>query len=194
MSSSSGGPNGEKLASGLEGAKKEADASPTGGNAVSQTTEQCPKCDCCGEDAHSKGQSITEDQFYGLEPVTCANGTVVPADPPNAQSYIRNLRAQCPGQFSQPPCNNYFIATADEKHAILRTWKGNKGGEARAAIGAADGEDVSHRVPKAAGGCPVGKGNLTKSSDLSAECQKAEGTLANRQGKRATLLRAGAGV
>ena len=42
-------------------------------------------------------------------------------------------------------------------------------------------QKTNHRVPKAAGGCPTGKGNLKPDSRLSEECQKIDAELTEIQ-------------
>ena len=165
-------------------------AQPPGGGVA-----PCPVCACCGKPAHTQGrQAISENQFYGLEPVTCTvTGKTVDADPPSVQSYIKKMQINCPKLFGQPPCNTYYIASSGDTDKIDKVYQSNKK-RIKGEIGSPAGEPLSHRVPKAAGGCPVSKDNVTKRSDLSAECQRAEGTLGTRQKERSDILRIAAGL
>jgi hypothetical protein len=175
---------------------------------VAQARIKADKCPCCGNDPHSKTQaddikgmkegkpsaSISEDQWYGIQdyPSTKPGVTVTPLNDKQKQGR-QEIRKKCPSLFADPPgsdCGFYYITTPTEKGDIEKAWKGEVGEKARGAIGAADGEDVAHRVPQAAGGCPTGTGNLTKASDLSDECKKwNKTTLGTYQSERIQELR-----
>jgi len=184
-------------------------ASPTGNAGVpmanlstlAQQRIMADQCPCCGNAPHSKAQaddiagmkqgkpstSISEDEWYGFQDFTSTKSGVTVKPLNNAQKRGRaDIRQKCPKQFAEAnsDCGFYYVIDQDEKDDIDRVWKGTPGREARTKIGAAAGEQVSHRVPRAAGGCPTGSGNLTKSSDLSPECQNWEGTLGTYQAER----------
>lgn len=146
-------------------------------------------CPCCDGPIHSKGEMITEDQFYGLEDYQCKNGNTVSGLTDKQKQGRELMRKKCPGLFGEGDCKLYFITTPEEKDDIDKTWKSSKGKASRANIGAKADEKVSHRTARAAGGCPIGKGNLTKASDLSDECKKWEKTMGTYQAKRIQALR-----
>ncbi len=154
-------------------------------------TAVCDVCPCCKTTKHdrSKGPSITEDQYYGLEPVTLARGKTVAPYPPLKQKFIKDARARCPELFGQGDCKAYFVASAEETGDSRDIWKGDLGDEARTGIGAVAGDEVSHRTPLNAGGCPIGKGNLTNKSKLSEQCQTVDNTITTYQGDRIARLR-----
>lgn len=84
-------------------------------------------------------------------------------------------------------CNKYYRTTPPEKRDIEIDW-----GLSRPAYMAwknvAEGAPVAHRVPKAAGGCPAGQGNLAPTG---VKCQKLEDQLSTVQRNCANRIRQG---
>jgi hypothetical protein len=133
-------------------------------------------------------KKISEDEFYGLTSFTCSNGKTIPPLNKGQQSFVKSAKKDCPKIFPEKgDCDGYYIISNDEKKSIDNIYK-NKKSEIRAKIGAAKGEQINHRVPRAAGGCPVGVGNLTKHSDLSPDCKTKDKTLSTYQSKRAAAM------
>lgn len=151
-------------------------------------------CECCNQAVHSKAQEwsakISENQFYGLEEFECPNGRKIPPLNDGQKRFVREAKAACPGIFPEDgDCKGYYIITDDEKKAIDKNYKDAKP-DIRTKIGAAKGDQINHRTPRTAGGCPTGPGNCTKHSDLSPDCKKKDKTLSTYQSKRAVALKA----
>ncbi len=118
-----------------------------------------------------------------------------------AQRQARNNRRRrvaaakdCPSA-PKPPCNVYFKITAENSQLIEQEWDRNKV-EIKEAMGVplvrASKKDkhgkkipergqVDHRVPKTAGGCPTGEGNLQSHEAMSGPCQDADDELGKVQ-------------
>lgn len=142
------------------------------------------KCECCGGAAHSeaqaKGQYLSEDEFYDT------------AQSPQNASLLAKVRADPKCRHLLPPagkapsgCNKYYKTSIREKKNIENDWAMNRPGY-MAWQGVPSGEPVAHRVPKAAGGCPAGQGNLAPTGR---KCAKLETQLSALQDSRATSLR-----
>ena len=144
------------------------------------------KCECCGGAAHSAaqaaGEHMTEAEFYD----TAAN-------PANA-ALLARIRASPNCRHLLPPagkkargCNKYYRTTPQEKRDIEIDW-----GLSRPAYmvwkNMAEGAPVAHRVPKAAGGCPGGQGNLAPTG---VKCQKLEDQLSAVQRHCVNRIRQG---
>jgi hypothetical protein len=147
-------------------------------------------CSCCGGEAHSQEQQynrpISEAEFYGTN-----DGSLSAT---NAK-FLRNLKKdpQCKHLLPEErgKCGKYYATSPQEKRSIEEAWNvvrrpyKEKHGLPRGQP--ADGSgDVAHRVPKAAGGCPVGEGNLAPTK---AECRDKETKLSNIQDQRANVIR-----
>jgi hypothetical protein len=137
------------------------------------------KCECCGNTAHSKaqadGNSISEDDWYDT------------TNPKN-KDVLDRVRAKCPHLLpdaDDDKCGKYYVTTSREKKRIENDWNIAKP-DYYAHTGLPAGTDVAHRVPKAAGGCPFGLGNL---SETKSECADLETELSSLQGKRIQSLR-----
>ncbi|AOS37527.1 MULTISPECIES: DUF4150 domain-containing protein [Pseudomonas] len=138
------------------------------------------KCECCGGAAHSKAQAngeyMTEEQFYGTaqNPKNAAVLAKVRANP--------KCRHLLPPAGKQPSgCNKYYVTSKREKANIENDWAINRPGYMRWKTEVGQGEPVAHRVPKAAGGCPAGQGNLAPTGK---KCEKLEGELSALQETR----------
>ncbi|MGC5698861.1 DUF4150 domain-containing protein [Pseudomonas sp. NFXW11] len=142
------------------------------------------KCECCGGAAHSKaqakGQYMSEAEFYGT------------AQNPGNAALLAKVRSSAKCQHLLPPagkppsgCNKYFKTTSREKTNIENDWTMNRPAYAEWK-GVKQREPVAHRVPKAAGGCPVGPGNLAPTGR---KCAKLEKQLSELQGNRAKIFR-----
>lgn len=150
-----------------------------------------PKCDCCGKAAHTKMQSagdeLSEEQFYSpsksnTEPWPDA-GEAVPAFGAEARDFLKEVRSG-PCKNLLPPsepsektkCNKYFISSKDEKKRIEKQWDDYRDTYYKK-FKVPRSTDVGHRVPKAAGGCPTGPGNLTPMPEPKDRCKKVEDRL-----------------
>jgi hypothetical protein len=140
------------------------------------------KCECCGGDAHSeaqaRGEHMSEDEFYNT-----AN------NPANA-ALLARVRGKCkhllPREGKKPMgCNKYYAVSARERGNIETDW-GINAASYRKFAGVPPGADIAHRVPKSAGGCPAGQGNL---APVGAKCKKLESQLGTLQDACARRLR-----
>ncbi|HNN43699.1 MAG TPA: DUF4150 domain-containing protein [Nitrospira sp.] len=150
------------------------------------------KCSCCGGDPHSRnqqyGRSISEQEFYGTD-----DNSLNASD----TKFLRNLRGKnSPCKHLLPEtgkssCNKYYAVSRAEKDAIETQWDSYRS-EYKLAHGLPPGQpadgsgSVAHRVPKAAGGCAIGDGNLAPTKP---ECKKAEERLGKIQDVRANVIR-----
>jgi len=144
------------------------------------------KCECCGGAAHSAaqaaGEHITEAEFYD----TAANaGNAALLARIRANPTCRHL-LPTEGKKAQG-CNKYYRTTPAEKKRIENDWGLSRPGY-MAWKNVAPGAPVAHRVPKAAGGCPAGQGNLAPTG---VKCEKLEGLLSDMQDTCANRLRQG---
>lgn len=137
------------------------------------------KCECCGGDAHTEAQAqgeyMSEGEFYDT-----AN------NPANA-ALLARVRKKC--KHLLPPegkkamgCNKYYATSPGqgrnrEKGNIENDWALNSSSY-REFAGVPPGTDIAHRVPKVAGGCPSGQGNL---APVGNKCAKMEGELSTAQ-------------
>ena len=153
---------------------------PDPGSAV---VEGDHNCECCGGKAHSaaqaEGASLTEAQFYDT-----AN------NPGNAALLGRIRASKCkhilpPAGKKPSGCNKYYVTTPPEKDRIERAW-GMNADAYRKFRNVSPGSPISHRVPKAAGGCPAGQGNLAPTGK---KCQKLEDQLSKVQERCVKRLR-----
>jgi hypothetical protein len=177
-------------------------ASPTANAAVpaSNLATTAPKnrgtlCSCCGGDPHSEnqqyGRPISEAQFYGI-----ADGSLSATH----AKFLRNLKKDPVCSHLLPDaggkCGRYYATSTAEKSGIEAAWDEVRSDyKARHGLPRgqpADGSgDVAHRVPKGAGGCPVGEGNLAPTK---AECKDKETRLSLIQDQRVRATRAAAGL
>ncbi len=130
------------------------------------------KCPCCGNAPHSKAQasdiagmkqgkpsaSVSEDEWYGIQDFNYAKpGVTVKPLNDNQKRGRADIRKKCPKHFAEreSDCGFYYVIDQDEKDKIDKAWKGTRAPKpARRSM--PDGEQVAHRVPRAAGGCPTG--------------------------------------
>jgi len=82
-------------------------------------------------------------------------------------------------------CNKYYATTPSEKANIENDWALNARSY-RTFQRVAKRSPIAHRVPKAAGGCPAGQGNLAPTG---AKCAKLEEQLSAVQDRCANRLR-----
>lgn len=125
--------------------------------AVDAGGDTLPKCGCCNGPAHSKSQanddSITEAEFYSGHP--------------DGAEWVSMARENCPGIVPEAP------PTADPCAKYYKGIKSTKAPRAQYSQAGANplsnpnslphihGQgQMAHRVPLAAGGCPIGAGNV----------------------------------
>jgi hypothetical protein len=136
------------------------------------------KCECCGFDAHTQAQAdgkyMTEEEWYDVK-----------SKPANA-ALLARIRANPTCKHLLPAagkkaagCNKYYSTTAAETKRIETDWRSNARAY-RKFKKMPDQAPVAHRVPKAAGGCPFGPGNLAPTG---AKCAELEKQLSDTQGK-----------
>ena len=142
------------------------------------------KCECCGGLAHTQAQAdgdyMSEDQFYDT------------ANNPGNAALLARIRGnkKCkhlvPTAEKKPMgCNKYYRTTPGEKANIETDW-GLSAPSYREFQKVPPGSDIAHRVPKAAGGCPGGQGNLAPTGK---KCAKLEEQLSAVQRQCANRLR-----
>lgn len=173
-------------------------ASPEIEGAVEPTPDTTTaRCDCCGKAAHSAAQAdgneMTEAEFY----MPRSSRGESPGFAAEARSLLAEIRGG-PCKNILPPaepgpktrCASYFVTTAREKATIERIWNEYKPKYMRK-MRLPAGMGVSHRVAKAAGGCPTGWGNLTPTAP---ECDFYENSLARIQQRAITYHRKVRGI
>ncbi|MFO1126859.1 MAG: DUF4150 domain-containing protein [Rhodospirillales bacterium] len=146
-------------------------------------------CPCCNEPTHSDGPIISEAEFYGTQDIIFQDpaGVIQVLDAhPNAENLLNRVRnSGCADLLPEPPCNVYRVASAEENDDLTERWRLARP-EYQARMRMHPGQQTGHRVPRSAGGCPIGVGNLTP---VRPECQEIERDLGVHQGDRIRKLR-----
>lgn len=152
-------------------------------------------CPCCMQPAHTSGPIVSEAQYYGTEDIIFQDGAgnvqVLDAHP-NASNLLQQVRSgPCKELLPDPaggPCGVYRVTTAEESQDISAEWRESrvKSLDRGKPLGGKPGQATGHRVPKNAGGCPNGKGNLTP---VKPGCEETEQRLADHQSQRIVALR-----
>ncbi len=141
-------------------------------------------CECCGKHAHSlaqaRGEWMDEAAFYDT------------ANNADNAAFLRRVRASKNCKHLLPPagkkpmgCNKYYVTTPAEKTNIANDW-GLNAESYREFQKVPERSPIAHRVPKAAGGCPAGQGNLAPTGD---KCMKLEEQLSALQDRCTDRLR-----
>ena len=111
------------------------------------------RCECCGRKAHTeaqaKGNYLTEAEFYDT-----AHNEVAAALLARVRENMRCKHLLPPAGKKAAGCNKYFKTSSDETARIAADWGLNSQAYRRLKR-LLPGDQVSHRVPKAAGGCPA---------------------------------------
>jgi hypothetical protein len=112
----------------------------------------------------------------------------------NRRGWVAEMK-RCP-TAPKSPCNVYFKITSENKDLIEEEWDANqaeiKEGMKMPLVKATEKDkrtgrmilkrgQVDHRVPKTAGGCPTGIGNLQNHAAMSKRCQNADKKLGDVQ-------------
>jgi len=168
------------------------------------------KCECCGREPHAKsGAPVTMEGWYttgqsGTPSNALSNGFTTSSGNARRGYYAVLADAQnrknlsppctCDGRvLPEPPCNKFYTnVSRAERNKIKDDWnaagrKGDRFPTIRSRIGAKSGEKVNHLTPKAAGGCPTGKGNLQAHTKLCSVCQKLDDEFGHLQNRRMQL-------
>lgn len=151
--------------------------------AIEAWGEATPLCDCCGRPAHSeaqaRGDEVSEAEFYSGHP--------------DGPAFLELAREHCPeivppAPPTDDPCAKYYKG--------IKSTKGPRAEFSQAGANPLSNPNslphvygkgrMAHKVPLAAGGCPVGEGNLAPvgtnsdcqylenvSSDIHGACMKA---------------------
>jgi hypothetical protein len=126
-------------------------------------TEEKPKCKCCNGDAHSdaqaQGNEITEKEFYSGHP--------------DGPTWVKMARDEGCGHLVPPapptndPCAKYYrgITSTKAPRAAFSEAGANPLSNPNSLPHVYGKGRMAHKVPLAAGGCPVGKGNLAPVGD-----------------------------
>jgi Toxin PAAR-like domain len=158
--------------------------------AAKATTSSDPKeklCECCRArpphtEAQAKGDTITEEEFYG----------------PQNRNLLARVRAnpKCKDLLPNPDakgCNKYYRTKPAVVNASGASVERSEAWKLRynewvpyrptyyKKSKVKPGTNVGHRVPLAAGGCPIGWGNL---KPVDPECSELEGELSLAQERR----------
>ena len=140
------------------------------------------KCECCGGMAHTAAQAegnyMSETEFYDV-----ANNSA------NA-AFLKRVRSSKYCKHLLPPagkktagCNKYYPTTNGEVASIQTDW-GLSSRDYRKLMKIPPGSRVAHKVPKSAGGCPGGKGNLAPTGKKCIEMEEELGDLQERCAQR----------
>lgn len=138
-------------------------------------------CDCCGKPAHTamqkSGNSLTEEEFFSPSPKNLPKGQTIPAILLNSKETLARIRSgPCknllpPAQSSKKTkCNKYYVADITEKKKIEIRWDSYREKYYKKTK-VKKSTSIGHRVPKQAGGCPTGFGNLTAEPEGCAEAE-----------------------
>jgi hypothetical protein len=169
-------------------------------------------CECCNmapphSAAQRRGETITEAEFYGPTQTglrqrtgrggvpTLAPNRLSPAearDVATAQNNLATMREWCPDQFppnppGNDPCNRYYRLEPGEKEAIDLEYENlnNVRNPHRPAAWAAPGVlMIAHRVPRIAGGCPIGPNAVPVTN---APCAELDHDMGRWQGRVAEI-------
>lgn len=95
----------------------------------------------------------------------------------NAVKFARDRNC---ASLPSAPCNVYRVIPASQAKKIEDEWDAERANY-QSRYGLAKGVKVNHRVPKSAGGCPIGDGNLVPDTLLSADCLHADALLTAAQ-------------
>ncbi len=164
--------------------------------------------------AQANGQEITEEEFYNptqtgprkksVKKSVDPSGFVMQSNPLSdaekaqvaaANTKLAETRAgkckdQTPNNPPQGPCDKYYRNTAAEGQKAREDFndlKNINNPDRPAKFNQPGALMVSHRVPLAAGGCPVGDGNTVVITDP--DCKKLDGDLGDHQNNVARIAR-----
>jgi hypothetical protein len=159
-------------------------APPVPPNIFQRCPREKPECPCCKGEPHSEAQrrglTISEEEFYmpnrGMRNQPGFSQELEVLLPKIRASRCRNLLPE-PGT----PCSQYYIVSAVENNAAKVLFENKKREN-----DSWKGKRIAHRVPRAAGGCPIGPGNLYPVPD---ECIPYEERLGQLQGRAAEYHR-----
>jgi hypothetical protein len=126
--------------------------------AIEAWSEAAPLCECCGRLAHSvsqaNGDEVTEDEFY--------------AGDPDGATWVGLAREYCPHLVppappTNDPCAKYYrgIPSTKGPRADFSQAGANPLSNPNSLPWVHGKGKMAHRVPLAAGGCPVGEKNLS---------------------------------
>jgi hypothetical protein len=147
-------------------------------------------CDCCGKPAHTEmqaqGEELSEEEFYCPDPKSVPKGETLPSELLRSKEILAKIRSG-PCKNLLPPenpkpatkCNKYYVADRDEQSRIESDWDAYRDTYYKK-FKVLKGTSIAHRVPKQAGGCPTGPGNLMPQPE---GCSEAEAELTNLQNK-----------
>jgi len=125
--------------------------------AIEAWAEAQPQCECCGRPAHSisqaNGDTVSEAEFYSGHP--------------DGATWLQMAREHCPHLVppappTDDPCARYYrgITSTRGPRAEFGQAGANPLSNPNSLPHVYGRGRMAHRVPLAAGGCPVGEGNL----------------------------------
>lgn len=171
-------------------------------------------CECCNQHpphsaAQARGESLTEDEWHspsetGPRRSTGPGGAEVLKPRPltpnekklceRAKNDIKGLRELCPGSApndpAQGPCDKYYRIDQKEKDAADSLFEelNRSDNPLRPAEWSAKGvKMIAHRVPRSAGGCPVGSKNTH--AVTSQECKDLDNIVGSSQNEVLKITR-----
>lgn len=168
------------------------------------------KCQCCHGDVHSAGTAMTFDEWYGLNEKDSAGRPTQQALGRRAMVEKIKNKAQhgctCNGRvLPEPPCNVFRKPVTKAEHKEIVKAHDKNARQFRKSVGVPPYEEwkaafpqwkqadlekqvkVNHLVPKNAGGCPVGYGNLQAHGQLCRLCKSFDDMFGEWQSKVPTI-------
>jgi hypothetical protein len=138
--------------------------------AIEAWSQAAPRCECCGGLAHSeaqaRGDEVSEAQFYSGHP--------------DGPTFLELAREHCPEIVPPPPptddpCAKYYegIKSTKAPRAEFSQAGANPLSNPNSLPHVYGRGRMAHKVPLAAGGCPIGEGNLAPVGD-DPDCQYLE--------------------
>lgn len=154
-------------------------------------------CPCCNKELHSQGAAMSADQWYnqnaakkqaGYDAAVARGIPGAIANPQDYPKYTHELLAEANARdgctcvtppptkvMPEPPCNIFFSPTTRKEHDKIERRHGKTVEGYRDRNGLTPESQVNHMVPKTAGGCPEGDGNLQGHEKLCDVCQIIDG-------------------
>lgn len=181
-----------------------------GAMSVASDEDASGKCRCCNGPIHSTGTAMTFDDWYGLnEKDSSGNLTANAIGRRGFVEKVKNKKAHgctCSGRvLPEPPCNVFRKPVTKAEHRAIVNAHRRNADSYRQSMGVAPYSEwkatfpqwkeedlqkqvqINHLVPKNAGGCPTGMGNLQPHGQLCRLCQGFDKVFGEWQSKVPTI-------
>jgi len=152
-------------------------------------------CPCCDKALHSQGQTMNADQWYEQNcdkkqknwQEQCDKGVQECIDnPQDYPKYSKDLLAKADVRkgctcteptkvMPEPPCNVFYSPTTGKESKKIQRRHNKTSDDYRTRHSLPASSQINHLVPKTAGGCPEGDGNLQGHAKLCKVCQEIDG-------------------